>query len=151
MLKYDPSDAKKTKELLDEGEYAALIEDVTPRVSKAAEKRGETAPNMLELVLRVEGRKIWDYITFPTGLWKLEQIATMLGESDAFTAGTFDLEKKIGATVNVYLRAKSDSFGVKMQVGVAASSSKVADRASCKTTIRSSARTLSALAWCWSR
>ena len=117
MLKYDPSDAKKTKELLDEGEYAALIEDVTPRVSKAAEKRGETAPNMLELVLRVEGRKSWDYITFPTGLWKLEQIATMLGESDAFTAGTFDLEKKIGATVNVYLRAKSDSFGVKMQVG----------------------------------
>jgi hypothetical protein len=117
MLKYDPSDAKKTKELLDEGEYAALIEDVTPRVSKAAEKRGETAPNMLELVLRVEGRKIWDYITFPTGLWKLEQIATVLGEADAFTAGTFDLEKKIGATVNVYLRAKSDSFGVKMQCG----------------------------------
>jgi hypothetical protein len=117
MLKYDPSDAKKTKELLDEGEYAALIEDVTPRVSKAAEKRGETAPNMLELVLRVEGRKVWDYIVFPTGLWKLEQIATMLGESDAFVAGTFDLEKKCGAQIGVYLRAKSDSFGVKMQCG----------------------------------
>jgi hypothetical protein len=50
-------------------------------------------------------------------LWKLEQIATMLGEADAFVAGTFDLEKKCGAKIGVYLRAKSDSFGVKMQCG----------------------------------
>ena len=116
MLKYDPLDAKK-QDLLDEGDYTAVIEDVTKKVSKAAAARGETEANMYELVLRVGNRKVWDYITIPTGVWKLEQIAAALGLIDAFTAGTFDLEAQSGAKVCVYLRAKTDSFGTKMQVG----------------------------------
>ena len=116
MIKYDPKDAKK-QDLLDEGEYTATIEDVTPKLSKAAAARGETATNMLEIVLRVDRLRVWDYVTVPAGVWKLEQIAAALGEADAFASGTFDLEKKVGATVGVYLRMKTDSFGSKMQVG----------------------------------
>ena len=116
MIPYNPSDAHKA-DLLDEGEYQATIEDVTPKLSKPAAARGETATNMLELLLRVEGKRIWDYIVFPTGLWKLEQIAAALGESDAFTAGTFDLEKKCGAQIGVYLRVKTDKVSTKMQCG----------------------------------
>jgi len=116
MLKYDPLDAKK-QDLLDEGEYPAVIEDVTPKISKAGAARGETKPNMLEIVLRIGARKVWDYVTVPAGVWKLEQIAAALGETDAFTAGTFNLEDKGGARINVYLRAKTDSFGTKMQCG----------------------------------
>jgi citrate lyase beta subunit len=116
MLKYDPTDAKK-RDLLDEGEYVATIEDVTKKISKKAAARGETKENMYEVVLRVDALRIWDYITIPEGTWKLEQIAKALGDADAFAAGTFDLEKKVGATVNVYLRAKTDAFGTKMQVG----------------------------------
>ena len=116
MISYNPSDAHKA-DLLDEGEYQATIEDVTPKLSKPAAARGETATNMLELLLRVAGKRVWDYIVFPTGLWKLEQIAAALGESDAFTAGTFDLEKKCGAQIGVYLRVKTDPRGTKMQCG----------------------------------
>jgi hypothetical protein len=116
MLKYDPTDAKK-RDLLDEGDYVATIEDVTKKISKKAAARGETKENMYEVVLRVDALRVWDYVTIPEGTWKLEQIAEALGESDAFAAGTFDLEKKVGTPVGVYLRSKTDSFGTKMQVG----------------------------------
>jgi hypothetical protein len=116
MIPYSPTDAKK-RDLLDEGDYVATIEDVTKKISKKAAARGETKENMYEVVLRVDALRIWDYITIPEGTWKLEQIAKALGEADAFAAGTFDLEKKVGTTVGVYLRAKTDNFGTKMQVG----------------------------------
>ena len=116
MIPYNPADSKKA-DLLDEGEYSAIVENVTPKLSKAAAARGETATNMLEIVLRVDRLRVWDYVTVPAGVWKLEQIAAALGESDAFAAGTFDLETKCGATIGVYLRLKTDSFGSKMSVG----------------------------------
>jgi citrate lyase beta subunit len=116
MIPYSPTDAKK-RDLLDEGDYVATIEDVTKKISKKAAARGETKENMYEVVLRVGNQRVWDYVTIPGGTWKLEQIAEALGEADAFVAGTFDLEKKCGAKIGVYLRAKSDSFGVKMQCG----------------------------------
>ena len=116
MIPYDPTDAKK-RDLLDEGDYTATLEDVTKKISKKAAARGETKENMYEVVLRVGNQKIWDYVAIPEGTWKLEQIAAALGLSDAFTAGTFDLEAQSGAKVCVYLRAKTDSFGTKMQVG----------------------------------
>jgi hypothetical protein len=116
MIPYSPTDAKK-RDLLDEGDYVATIEDVTKKISKKAAARGETKENMYEVVLRVGNQRVWDYVTIPEGTWKLEQIAEALGEADSFAAGTFDIEKTVGATINVYLRVKTDPRGVKMQVG----------------------------------
>src|ERR1017187_9828375 len=108
MIPYSPTDAKK-RDLLDEGEYGATIEEVTKKISKKAAARGETKENMYEAVLRVDSLRVWDYTIIPEGTWNLDQIGNALGEADAFAAGTFDLEKKVGPQVNVYLRAKTDA------------------------------------------
>ena len=120
MIPYKPEDANTT---WPDGEYTATIESVTPKVSKAGAANGLTAPNMFEVILTVyptqEGgtQKVWDYISFPKGVWKLEQIAEALGELLSFKAATFDLEKFVGKNVAVYLRTKNDSFGAKNVVG----------------------------------
>src|ERR1035438_8461979 len=120
MIAYKPEDAINT---WPDGEYTATIESVTPKISKAGAASGLTTPNMHEVILTVyptqEGgtQRVWDYISFPKGVWKLEQIAEALGELLSFKAATFDLEKYVGKNVAVYLRTKNDSFGAKNVVG----------------------------------
>jgi hypothetical protein len=120
VISYNPEDAVTT---WPDGEYQATIESVVPKISKAGEAKGLTTCNMHEVILVVypvgEGpnQKVWDYISYPKGTWKLEQLAEALGELTAFKAQKFDIETKVGQNVAVYLRTKTDSFGSKNIVG----------------------------------
>jgi hypothetical protein len=119
MIPYKHGDAVMT---IPDGEYQASIESVTPKISKAGLAQGLVEPNMHEIILTVypdgsAGQKVWDYISYPKGTWKLEQIAEALGELAAFKADKFDIEAKVGRNLAVYLRTKTDSFGSKNVVG----------------------------------
>lgn len=120
MIPYDHEDAVTT---WPDGEYQATIESVVPKISKAGAAKGLTESNMHEIILVVyptqEGanQKVWDYVSYPKGTWKLEQLAEALGELAAFKADAFDIETKVGRNVAVYLRTKKDSFGEKNVVG----------------------------------
>jgi len=120
VITYNPEDAVTT---WPDGEYGATIESVVPKISKAGIEKGLATPNMHEIILKVyptgEGptQKVWDYISYPKGTWKLEQIAEALGGLDNFKAGRFNVEEHVGQNVTVYLRTKNDSFGAKNTVG----------------------------------
>jgi hypothetical protein len=121
VIPYKPEDANTT---WPDGEYTATIESVTPKTSKAGVAKGLTEPNMHEVVLTVyptqEGgtQRLYDYISYPKGTWKLEQIAESLGKLDAFKLKQFNIEAEIGKNVSVYLRTRDDpNFGAKNVVG----------------------------------
>jgi hypothetical protein len=119
LIPYNPNDAVNT---LPDGEYAATIEDVVPQISKKAQAQGETEPNMHVVTLKVypqtgQPSRVWDYISYPKGTWKLEEVAVALGQAAAFKAGTFEIESFVGKNVRVYLRTKTDDYGSKNVVG----------------------------------
>lgn len=97
MINYNPADATQ---VLPAGDYPATLIAVEEKVSKKGN-------DMLELSFKAWGKDrhstVFEYIVFPTFVWKLKRLARAFGAEAEFEAGTFDPEKYIQQNLTLTL------------------------------------------------
>lgn len=108
-MKFDP---KSAYDLIPDGEYDAEI-------ASAEERQSKSGKDMLKLTLKVWAgtggpRIVFDYIVNPDSLWRLKQIAGVLGKKELFESGEMGASEIEGESVRVSIKTqkdKSEKFG----------------------------------------
>lgn len=96
---YNPKDASTA---LPADKYPASIAKCHEGVSKSSQNPMLTVSFTVYTATGGE-RTVKDYIVNPSTLWKLRRLAKALGKSAEFDAGTFAVEKHIGANLTLEL------------------------------------------------
>lgn len=110
-MRYQPEDAQQC---LPAGRYQALVSEAKESVSKP-KPDGTPGSPMVVVTYTVYSdrgnRKLTDYITVPSSLWKLKGLAAAIGKEKEFESGEFRPSDYEGETLDVDLEIETDAKG----------------------------------------